>query len=66
MERIRIKVSKTPTNGIKCAMMGCTGFAVHRIHEFRGGEWTTAYQDFCEVHFMQFMNNGLLDIVQDV
>lgn len=65
MERIQIKVSRTPSGPFKCCRVGCSDVGVHRIKELRNGEWTTAFQDFCELHYMEFRNNGLLDIVQD-
>jgi hypothetical protein len=65
MERIQIKVSKTPPGVFKCARLGCADRGVHRINERHNGEWIALYQDFCELHYMEFMNNGLLDVVQD-
>jgi hypothetical protein len=64
MEHIDIKVSKTPP-GSKCARLGCGDVGVHRINELHDGKWDTACQDFCEIHFAEFMNNGLLRVVQD-
>jgi hypothetical protein len=66
MERIQIRITKTPPSSFKCAMVGCSDFGVHRITERADGEWSRAHQDFCDVHFAEFMNNGLLDAVPDV
>jgi hypothetical protein len=46
MERIQIKVSKTP-GAFKCSRIGCDDVGVHRINERIDGEWTTLHHDFC-------------------
>lgn len=46
-------------------MEGCSAFGVHRIQVKERGEWTTGHQDYCDVHFAEFMHNGLIDVVRD-
>ena len=65
MERIQIKVSKTPPDAFKCCRLDCADLGVNRVNELHDGKWGF-FQDYCDIHFEEFMNNGLLDVVQDL